>query len=297
MVDTSDSSTAYFSRSALASKLDVSLKELTQVMLDAGWLLHNEEAGAEKQWSLTSKGEFEGGIYRESKKFGHYIVWPESILSHQVIKDLQSSYVSATTIAQIVNLPVKTMNKLFADLGWITHFGKGWNTTERGRNNGAVQQENSETGIAYVCWRRSILESNTLLTHIKQYQGEVPATRTEKIAGKLHYRLLNGVWVESLNELHLGNYLYIYGLTYAYQRNIDLGGKQSIIADFYLPIEGIAILINQAHINPSALAIQVERQALIEKSSLQYIVVNSLEMASIDKVLPKALIACGVSIY
>lgn len=76
MTTTNNDQDDFLSRSALAEKLGVSLKELTQHMIDAGWIVQEG-----KQWQLTAKGEFEGGIYRDSHKYGRYIVWPASVVN------------------------------------------------------------------------------------------------------------------------------------------------------------------------------------------------------------------------
>ena len=109
---------SYYSRSTLATKLGVTLKELTHTLIEAGWLQHKSEGqqkGKQKVWCLTNKGEFEGGIYRESQKFGQYIVWPQSILSHDVIKSLQETTISASSISASFDISAITLNKLFSD--------------------------------------------------------------------------------------------------------------------------------------------------------------------------------------
>ena len=62
------------STSALARKLEIPAQQLFATLKDYGWIQRQGEG-----WLLTPKGEFEGGQYRQSKRFGRYVVWPESL--------------------------------------------------------------------------------------------------------------------------------------------------------------------------------------------------------------------------
>ena len=43
-----------------------------------------------ESWLLTPKGEFEGGSYQNSRRYGRYIVWPEAIEDHPLLAALDS---------------------------------------------------------------------------------------------------------------------------------------------------------------------------------------------------------------
>ena len=61
----------YLSGSALARRLNIPVRELFTLLAEHGWIVRNGE-----QWRLTRKGEFEGGRYQESERFGPYIACP-----------------------------------------------------------------------------------------------------------------------------------------------------------------------------------------------------------------------------
>jgi len=292
---------SYYSRSTLATKLGVTLKELTHTLIEAGWLQHKSEGqqkkGKQKVWCLTNKGEFEGGIYRESQKFGQYIVWPQSILSHDVIKSLQETTISASSISASFDISAITLNKLFSDLGWIKAKDKGWNVTDRGAKHGGIQQASDETGIPYVVWLRRIIENTQLQSHIGAYKGQKSSTPQRKIDGVSHFQLLSGLWVDNLSDLAIGNYLYICGITFSYQRTIALCDQSEVVVGFYLPSHAVAILVSRNNINPSELKQQVDQELLIEKSDLVNVRLSEAEVSEVEKILPKRLLAAGLSLY
>ena len=139
------------SRSALAEKLGLALKDLTQLMVDAGWI---QQQG--KQWLLTAKGEFEGGQYRQSAKYGQYIVWPSTIVEHPVIRDADAGLVTVSSLVQPLALPPRLLNRLLAELGWLEAFARGWQVTALGKAYGGVQCHDTETAVPYVMWPRAI---------------------------------------------------------------------------------------------------------------------------------------------
>ena len=286
----------YYSRSALATKLAVTLKELTHALIEAGWL---EDKGdtKQKEWYLTNKGKFEGGVYRESKKFGKYIVWPQSILSHNVIKSLQKTTINVSKISASFDIPPTILNKLLSDLGWIVPSDKGWNITEQGTKNGAIQQASDETGIPYVVWSRKILDSNVLQAHIGSYRGDKGFILQRQVSGKIFFRSLSGLWVDHISDLLIGNYLYICGVSFAYQRFINSGHKDPIEVDFYLPSAGIVILVNRDNVNPTELSQEIEKRSVVEKCGFLSINITSIEIATLDKSLPKLLLPLGLSLY
>jgi len=298
----------YYSRSALASKLDITLKELTQAMLEAGWLRYEEQSAKGKEWTLTNKGEFEGGIYKTSKKFGQYVAWPQSVLTHTVILELKDSLLNATTIAKAFNISAKTLNKLLADLGWTCPSKKGWRITEVGVEEGGVQQKSEATSIPFVLWQRRILENTILSRHIALYKGAcepsvaVGSTSmgTDKNDSQAYHRLLNGLSVFDPRDIYIANYLYLYGIRYAYQRSVSVKAGNvitTVIGDFYLPDSGIYLFIQRAQISPTKLSEQIERLSQIHQSLLPHIVLSESDVSMLERLLPKLLLDLGVTLY
>jgi predicted transcriptional regulator len=283
----------YLSRSALAEKLGVTLKELTQLMIESGWLVHNEVAEKGREWALTAKGEFEGGVYRDSKKFGKYIVWPDTVVEHPAITGIKDTQISATTIAKQANVSAKMINRLLAEMGWISPYAKGWKVTALGKANGGVQAANNDTGVPYAMWARAVLVHQGLLQQLKYYKAEQLIETT--INNQVHFLSLDGRYIASKPELLIANWLYVSGFTYAYQRTIHVSQTQSLLSDFYLPKYAIHIHYQAIDIAPSELSQQLERQALSDKHHLQVIQLSVVDTQNIDQVLSKALLQMGAN--
>jgi plasmid maintenance system antidote protein VapI len=288
--------TAYLSRSALAEKLGVTLKELTQLLIESGWLEHNDTAEKGKEWRLTAKGEFEGGIYRESKKFGQYIVWPESVMSHAAISPVAESHMNATRVAQTFGVSAKMINRMLADMAWITPYAKGWKLSAIGQANGGVQESNQDTGVPYVVWRRHVIEHPSLQQYIRTYKGD--AAHAVVINSHTFFVTLSGHYVASTAELHIANYLYLSGFQYAYQRTVPLsatGHTLNIVTDFYLPKVNIHIHYQAQDIPPGALKQQLERQQLAVTHQLNTIELTAADIEQLDVVLARKLLQLGVT--
>lgn len=288
-----DDHTHYLSRSALAEKLGVTLKELTQLMIESGWLAHNDAAEKGKEWVLTAKGEFEGGMYRDSKKFGQYIVWPETVVDHPAITGIKDTLISASTIAKQADISAKMINRLLAEMGWITSYAKGWKVTDLGQTNGGVQVTNDETGVPYAMWSRALLEHQGLLEQIQHYKGE--AVTEVSINNALHFLSLDGRYIASKPELLIANWLYLSGVSYAYQRSVHISPSETVFSDFYLPKYAIHIHFQAINIAPSELAQQLERQALSEKHHIKVIQISAEDTNNLDQVLSKALLQLGAN--
>ncbi len=292
-------SSNYLSRSALAEKLGVSLKELTQQLIHAGWLQHNEGADKSTEWTLTAKGEFEGGIYRESKKYGRYIVWPETVSAHPAMTELLDSLISATTIAKEYDLSAKIINQLLASIGWLSPFAKGWQVTEIGQQQGGVQQH-ADTGAPYVKWSRNILTNEYFNQLIQHFQAKDPQHFQKMIDGVTCYKTISGHWVESIDELHIAHSLTIVNIPYMYQKELMLLKSDikshRLTCTFYLPELKLIILYQPSNVSPDQLNQQLTQQTLLEKQPFTTLFVSDKDVSDIDKILAKAFNRLGVSI-
>ena len=74
------------STTALARKLGIPTQQLFATLKDYGWIQRHQDS-----WLLTNKGEFEGGSYADSKRYGRYIVWPESLVEHPMLSAIESN--------------------------------------------------------------------------------------------------------------------------------------------------------------------------------------------------------------
>ena len=75
--------TSLISTTAIAKHFDLTAKTVFNFLLEKSWI---DRAG--DHWRLTGKGEFEGGEYVGSKKYGEYIGWPVTITDHSVFNEL-----------------------------------------------------------------------------------------------------------------------------------------------------------------------------------------------------------------
>jgi len=282
----------YFSRSALAEKLKLSLKELTQLMIDAGWI---RQEG--KEWILTSKGEFEGGIYRQSKKYGQYIAWPERIQQHSVIVGIDNQLLSASAIAKQYALSGRLFNRLLAEMGWLQAFAKGWQVSEQGRQMGGQQHQDNDSGIPYVMWPRQITEQPVFANTLAQYLAVPEQLITTTIEQCTHYRTLDGHYVLSVAELTIANWLYVVGIHYAYRRTLCVATDESVIANFYLPAHHVYLDYWAEHLNPTQLTQQLQRRDIYQQYQLQSIEIPADKLTDLDHYLSKALLGFGITVY
>ncbi len=279
-MSTHQSEPAYFSRSALAEKLDISLKELTQLMIEAGWILQEG-----KVWKLTAKGEFEGGIYRQSQKYGQYIVWPEAVLVHPILRGTEQTSVHVTLLAKSVNLPARLFNRLLAELGWIEAFAKGWQLTSLGKRYGGVQCQDDDSGIPYVMWPRSVRDMPVLTRSIDAFIDQESN------------QALNGLEVESSAHRQIANWLYIVGLSYSYQRELLLPDDTELMPDFYLPSHRIAIDYWSESLKPDELAMQLQKREDYKKFEIQVVEIHQDKLSDLDHELSRKLLQLGITVY
>ncbi len=264
----------WLSRSAVAEKLGLSLKAVTQLLIDAGWLI--QEDGA---WRLTAKGEFEGGVYRKSQKYGNYIVWPTSILSHGIFEQfIVSPMLSASKLAKHFYLPSSLMNALLRDLAWQSALHKGWSLTSRGQSAGGKQEASKKTGVPYVLWPSAIVDNEVLKSAVNRLNGG-QRTLTTFIG-------MDGHEYASLELCRLANWFYVRQLTFGINRIL----ADSHSADFYLPQVGLYVDLNTSEIDAGQLSKLIDRQSFYRREHLNYIELSETDWDYLESVLPKILL-------
>jgi hypothetical protein len=106
------------STTALSKSLGISTKELFSKMENQGLIQK-----AEGSWALTDKGKELGGETKESKKYGVYIVWPETIKlknsTDTVNEKGVSKYITSTVVGKSFGLSAIKINHVFSELGWL----------------------------------------------------------------------------------------------------------------------------------------------------------------------------------
>ena len=125
-------STKLLSGTALSKIIGINSKDLFSRLLEQGLIEKND-----KVWELTRLGIEKGGQLRESKQYGSYIVWPESIKEVLLDKSVKTdSIVNTTTLSKVFNISRQRINLILSELGFVTKDRKGWILTSLGNSLG-----------------------------------------------------------------------------------------------------------------------------------------------------------------
>jgi hypothetical protein len=213
------------STSALARKLNLPVQQLFATLKDYGWIQRHQES-----WLLTGKGEFEGGSYVDSQRYGRYIVWPDSLVKHPLLSAIESNQrVSASGLRRYYpKLHPRQINRALAELGLQVHSILGWELTERGRQLGGQQEESEDSGAFYVTWPHEIVDHPVIHRELAG-QAETSEAATGEPADDLFASVnltelvgLDGHALETALELRVCNWLYLAQLAHAHQRALPI---------------------------------------------------------------------------
>lgn len=281
------------STSALAKELQLPSQQLFSVLKDYGWIKRLEDG-----WGLTTKGEFEGGEYVHSKRYGRYIVWPKHLAEHPLLKAIESHrMLSAAMLAKPFYLTAREVNRLLAELGWIKHSSQGWELTALGERHGGVQLENEQSGTFYVLWPESA-QADILLKQQLQLGASVnqPSNDGDDLfAEQSVYSSVDGHQHSSTEQLQICHWLYMSGLAHACRRRLPCADE--LYADFYLPSHQLYIEYwGEAH-GSGELNSQLQRKAFYKDSELMVIDLEPEDMQHIDEVLTREFRKRGIRIY
>ena len=293
-----DSTPHKLSTSALAKALQVPSSQLFGTLKDYGWIKKEGDG-----WTLSGKGEFEGGEYVHSKRYGRYIVWPFELTEHPLLQALEDTrYITATSLGKSCGLNAREVNRVMAELGWIKHGFQGWELTASGEQIGGTQLENESSGTFYVVWPQTLLQhaifSGALAESARLFGG---ADKTTKIVddlfatdpAELGYGTLDGHRHSSESRAQICHWLYLAGLAHACQRRLPL--EQEYVADFYIPAHQLYIECWDQH-SGAGLTAQLQRKEIYKQQGLDVIDVESADLARLDEVLTRAFRKRGVRV-
>lgn len=290
MTDTGHQS---LSTSALAKTLALSAQQLFGVLSDYGWIKRVDDS-----WILTAKGEFEGGEYVHSKKFGRYIVWPHTIADHPLFRAMESNRtVSAKALGEKYHLNAREVNRMLAELGWLMHTSQGWELTLIGEKLGGIQYENEQSGTFYVLWPENI-QQNQLLK--QQFHLYADANNDEDISGDdlfsqaVSYVSIDGHSFTKKAQLSICQWLYLAGFTHACHRKLPT--NETLYADFYLPVQRVYIEYWDKTDNSADLANKMNRKAIYETNHLSVIEIEPKDLNHLDEVMTKKLRKLGIRV-
>lgn len=282
------------STSALAKALGVSSQLLFTTFKDYGWIRKVDDG-----WELTAKGEFEGGEYVHSKKYGRYIVWPNELTAHPLLQALEDSkHISATVLGKSYGLNARQVNRLLAELAWIKHTFQGWELTALGEHHGGVQLENESSGTFYIVWPESIQHDATLLRQLRM-ASEANTVATDSgddlFAECQHYTAVDGHQHSSMALLKVCHWLYMAGMAHACHRQLPV--EEPLYADFYLPAYQLYIECWGSESNSGDLADKLKRKDYYQKLGLTAIDLEYDDFEHLDDVLTRQFRKLGIRIY
>lgn len=264
------------------------------------------------KWVLTAKGKLFGGKIKVSAKLGSYIEWPEDfslskIPQHQS-PDIPIELVSSTKIGKEFGISANKLNYILSELGWVSKSLKGWVATAQGLKQGAIQSEDSRSGVPYVKWPETISQSKALLNSINDVNGHESVSPAlieqnnndsdskefrEKFEAK--HRSTDGHYVRSKAEMLIDNWLYMAEIVHAYERKLPI--EENVYCDFYIPTGKVYIEYWGYDNDPKYLARKQKKLAVYHKYDFKLIELNDKDVQNLDDVLPRLLLKFGVQAY
>ena len=139
---------------------------------------------------------------------------------------------------------------------------------------GAVQDEDSRSGIPYARWPESILSAKALKDSIDNLKGiEKPKTESDKMDSFRHkfeakHRSTDGHFVRSKAEMLIDNWLYMAEIVHAYERKLPI---EEVYSDFYIPTGKVYIEFWGYDNDEKYLARKQQKQAIYQKYNFNLI--------------------------
>ncbi|GAB5449919.1 MAG: hypothetical protein Hals2KO_02470 [Halioglobus sp.] len=286
------------STTALAKKLDIPVQQLFATLKDYGWINRVGEA-----WVLTPKGEFEGGTYRKSQRYGSYIVWPEHLDQHPLIVAIESNHrISAESMSRYYpRLDARQINRALAELGLQNHSILGWELTERGRALGGQQEESRNSGAYYTTWPHEVVDDPVVHRELCRQSDQVdpppPGESEPDLFGEQSQQAtflqgLDGHQLHTPLQTRVCNWLYLAQLAHAHRRALPV--EESLYADFYLPAGSVYVDCWEEEVPASALSQKLAKREVYSDLKLHYIEVNGADADRLDDVLGRGLLRFGI---
>jgi hypothetical protein len=294
MVDPADK----VSTTALARKLGIPAQQLFATLKDYGWIQRHEDS-----WLLTGKGEFEGGSYVDSRRYGRYIVWPQSLEEHRLLSAIESNQrISASAMRRYYpKLHPRQINRALAELGLQVHSILGWELTEQGRKLGGQQEESDNSGAFYVAWPHEIVDHPVIHRELTEQSESGEPSADPELDDDLFAKIggtemvgIDGHALETVLELQVCNWLYLAQLAHAHGRALPI--EELLYADFYLPAAGVYVECWEAEEPAERLALKLKKQDVYSDLGLRVIDINARDGDRLDEVLGRPLMELGIRV-
>lgn len=289
--------TTYLSTTKLAEKFAMQPKELFAQLATLGLIKQKDGS-----WELTEEGKKKGGIVKDGKQYGPYIAWPSNIdlnLSNEAL-------ITATVIGKHFELSATKANYILSELGWIKKSLKGWELTDQGAKQGGAQDEDKKSGIPFVRWPETIVNSKVLQESMQHVTGKVTEKKvevTEKSVEEIGFRekfeakhrSADGHFVRSKAEMLIDNWLYMAEIVHAYERKLPI--EEDVYSDFYIPTGKVYVEYWGLENDPKYLARKKRKIEIYKKYGFNLIELSDKEVQNLDDFLPRLLLKYGVQAY
>jgi len=281
------------STSALAKTLNIPLQQLFVTLRDCGWIRKVEDG-----WLLTAKGEFEGGEYVHSKRYGRYIVWPDTLVEHPLLRGIESNrLVNATSIARKYQITAREVRRVLGELGLLRRNFNGWELTRDGEQLGGIQID-SDNGDGEISWPEALLE-NTIVTAQLEYVQRL-YSHSDELDGDLLSAIseldgLDGHRFNSRGEWLICHWLYFAGIAHACHRKLPLA--EEFFADFWLPEAQLYIEYTGDEHDAAEISASLERVEIYKKNQWRCIEIQAEHLAHLDDFLTRKLQEMGVRVF
>lgn len=284
------------STTALARKLNIPTQQLFATLRDYGWINRSGES-----WILTPKGEFEGGGYQQSRRFGRYIVWPERLEHHPLLAAIESNQriTAASMCRYYPRLHPRQINRALAEIGLQHHSILGWELTALGRSLGGQQDESENSGAFYVTWPHEIIDNPVIHRELtRQSDQSQPMVVSDDAEPDLFTAAadccqgIDGHVLASALETRVCNWLYLAQLAHAYQRALPT--EELVQADFYVPEGSVYIDCWNEDVPAKELSGKLHKRELYSQLKLRHIEINEADIERLDEVLGRGLLAFGI---
>jgi hypothetical protein len=292
------------STSALARALELPVQQLFVTLRDYGWIERRAD-----NWLLTPKGEYEGGSYRDSRRFGRYIVWPATLAEHPLLSAIESNQrITAANLRRFFPaLHPRQINRALAEIGLQQHSLLGWELTALGHQWGGQQAESENSGAFYVTWPHEIVDHPVVQRELSRLSA---SGSPEPVAGEAggeadlfagapvaeaaprDYRGVDGHVLDNALQQQVCDWLYLAQLAHAHHRALPC--EDALYADFYLPQGNVYIDCWTEDIPPGQLAGRLRRRERYRNLGLRVLEVNAGDREHLDEVLGRGLLAFGI---
>lgn len=212
---------------------------------------------------------------------------------------------SVSRIGQKLKTPLagKTVNRILAELGWISRDSQGWIATEQGITRGAVQKTDPHKGTQFVMWPESLLTNTVFLKSVQSVSGESQesATAESSVEGNFRerfpaqHRTTDGHMVRSRAEVMIDNWLYMSGIVHAYERRLPI--EEEAYCDFYIPAGKVYIEYWGLEQDPNYAARKQAKLSIYQKYQLNLIELSDEHIRNLDDCMPRMLLKFHVVVH